>query len=117
MAEPLPAALSVASPGGELQVLLCEGTPLPARGRAVFATQRAGERQLALELLEGEGQGARHIGYARCELPPGLPANTWLAVFVSVAADRTIAVEVAENLRRLRLEADLDRSAAESRHL
>lgn len=97
----LPKALTIAGPDGRVQTLLKAGASAPATARAVFATQRAGERSLAFKLYEEE---KALLGTFTAELPPGLPPNTWLAVFVSVADDGTIRAAVKENLRRIDIE-------------
>ncbi len=110
-------AVTIAGPRGERQTLLRRGAQLPARARAVFATQRAGERALSFRLYEGEAEspeGLRLIGSWRADLPPGLPANTWLAVHVEVAADGAVRASVRENLRRLDLRPECDPSGAEA---
>lgn len=130
----LPAALSILGQDGNFQTLLKKGAQLPAQARAVFATQKAGQRELGFKLYEGgthpatgesgarEGSGAggastaKLIGTVAVELPAGLPPNTWLAVFVDVAADLSIRIEVKENLRRIRIDADLDRTGATAGH-
>lgn len=115
MADTLPAPLSIEAPGGQSQVLLQKGAALPARARAVFATQRASERELTLRLYDGEGKGRKLVGTALCELPAGLPPNTWLQVWVQVSADLALGIEVTENLRRLRLEPEIDAAGARSK--
>jgi molecular chaperone DnaK (HSP70) len=111
----LAASLTIAGPDGQRRVLLKKGATLPAAARAVFATQQAGERALSFKLFEGESEEAlRLIGTWRAELPPGLPANTWLAVHVEVGEAHAIRVEVKENLRRLRIRPTCDRDGAES---
>lgn len=117
MPDTLPIALSIEAPDGQEQVLIQEGAQLPAETRAMFATQKPGERELALRLFEGAGKKRKLIGEARCELPAGLPANTWLATFVRVGADLRVSVEVRENLRRIREDAEIDASGAKSKHL
>jgi molecular chaperone DnaK (HSP70) len=107
--------LSIAGPDGQIQPLVKKGAQLPASGRAVFATQRAGERSMAFRLLEGEGPQARLVASYSAELPAGLPGNTWLAVHVTVGADRAVSVEIRENLRRLRIEPEQDAEAATAR--
>jgi hypothetical protein len=109
-------SLTIAGPDGQLQVLAKKGAQSPAAGRAVFATQRAGERSLAFKLLEGEGAGARLIGTFQADLPAGLPGNTWLAVHVTAYEDHSIAVEIRENLRRLRIEPECDPEGAAATH-
>ena len=108
MSETLPVTVRVEAPDGRTQPLLRRGAALPAQARAVFATQRASERELALRLTEEDAGGAvAPLAEARCELPPGLPPNTWLAVEVEVSPALALTVEVRENLRRLRLTPEL----------
>ena len=116
MPDHLPVDLSIASPSGQRQVLLKEGATLPQEARAMFATQRAGERELALRLYEGATGDGVLIGDVRASLPAGLPPNTWLGVFVRVGHDLQLRIEVRENLRRLRIDATLDTSEGESGH-
>jgi hypothetical protein len=103
--------LSISGPDGQTQEIVKKGAQAPAVARAVFATQRAGERGLSFKLFEGEG-AARLIGTFQAELPPGLPGNTWLAVFVTVGDDHVISVEVKENLRRIRVDPECDLAGA-----
>jgi hypothetical protein len=93
----LEATLSIEGPDGQRLVLFKKGAA-PGTARAVFATQRGGERTLSFKLVEGEAGGARLVGTLAAALPPGLPANTWLAVFVTVEADRTGADAVVYSL-------------------
>ncbi len=108
----LPEALTIAGPDGQTQTLVKKGGQAPVTARAVFATQRAGERALAWRLYEGEGPAARLLGTFSAALPPGLPGNTWLTVLVTVGDDATVRCEVKENLRRLALAPGCDRAGA-----
>jgi hypothetical protein len=108
-------SLTIAGPDGQETVLLKKGAQAPAVGRAVFATQRAGERRLGFRLLEGEGKGARLVGTFAAELPAGLPGNTWLTVFVTAGEDHALRVAVKENLRRLDIEPECDRAGAKAK--
>lgn len=113
----LPASLFIAGPDGQIQPLLKKGAPAPASARAVFATQRAGERSLVFRLYEGEGADPgklRLVGTFAAELPAGLPPNTWLAVFVEAAPDGFVRATVKENLRRIHLAAAGDGSGAKA---
>ncbi len=104
-----PAALFVRGPDGREARVLERGARLPASRRLVFATERPGQRTLELALLEGgEAEARRPLAGARCALPPALPANCWLQVYVEVDNALTLRVRVRENLRRLDLEAELD---------
>ena len=107
-------SLSIAGPDGQTQVILKKGAQTPATARAVFATQRAGERLLAFKLYEGDG-AARLVGTFSAELPAGLPGNTWLAVFVTAGDDHVLQVEVKENLRRIRVDPECDTSGASAK--
>jgi hypothetical protein len=102
----LAATLSIAGPDGQVQLLFARGARAPATGRAVFATQRAGERTLEFRLLEGEGHDL--VGTLRAALPPGLPPNTWLSVFVESGDDHVVRVRVRENLRRIDVTPEVD---------
>lgn len=104
--------LAIAGPDGQSQTLVKKGAQAPVTARAVFATQRAGERALSWRLFEGEGPGARLVGTFSAALPPGLPGNTWLAVFVTVGDDATVRCEVKENLRRLSIAPGFDGAGA-----
>ncbi len=104
-------SLWIAGPDGQTQALVKKGAQAPAQARAVFATQRAGERTLSFRLFEGDG-AARLIGTFTADLPAGLPGNTWLSVFVTVGDDHALAVEVKENLRRIRVEPECDAAGA-----
>ena len=106
----LPAPLSILGQDGNFQTLLKAGAKLPAQARAVFATQRAGQRELGFKLFEGEGSAAasRLVGTCNVELPPGLPPNTWMNVFTDISSACTIRISVKENLRRINIDAELD---------
>lgn len=97
-----PAALALRA-GETLHTVLAAGATLPAARRVVCATQRPGQRELVLELLEGEA--LRPIARARFALPPGLPANCWLPVEVQVDPDLRVRASARENLRRISVEA------------
>jgi molecular chaperone DnaK (HSP70) len=108
----LPLPLSILGGDGNFQTLLKAGARLPAQARAVFATQRAGQRELSFKLYEGEGSAekAALVGAVEVELPPGLPPNTWMNVFCEVRADLSLRISVKENLRRIHIDAALDAS-------
>jgi molecular chaperone DnaK (HSP70) len=110
----LPASLSILGQDGNFQTLLKKGAQTPAQARAVFATQKAGQRELGLKLYEGEGSAAQAklVGTVSVELPAGLPPNTWLAVFFTIQQDLSIAVNIKENLRRINIDAEIDREGA-----
>jgi hypothetical protein len=114
----LPEAFSILGQDGNFQVLLKSGSKLPAQTRAVFATQKAGQRELGFKLYEGEGGAARAqlIGKVDVELPPGLPPNTWMNVFISISEELGLRIEVKENLRRINITAEVDREGATSAH-
>lgn len=99
-----PAQLFARGPDGTTQALVKAGAPLPAQGKVVLATQRAGQDALELELVEGEGEGTL-VARARFALPRGLPANAWIPVEVSVSPDLRVRAEARENVRRLRVAA------------
>jgi hypothetical protein len=109
----LEAALSIEGPDGQRLVLFKKGAA-PGTARAVFGTQRAGERTLSFKLVEGEPAGARVVGTFAAALPPGLPPNTWLAVFITAGADHAVRAAVRENLRRLEIEPECDRTGADA---
>jgi molecular chaperone DnaK (HSP70) len=115
MPDALPVTLTIEAPSGQAHPLVKKGATLPQEARSIFATQKAGERELALRLYEGEGKSRKLVGDVRAELPPGLPPNTWMQVYVSVQKDLSIAVEVKENLRRLRIEGEVDLSTGKSK--
>ena len=108
-------SLTIAGPDGQETVLFQKGAQAPAVARAVFATQRAGERALAFRLFEGAGKGRRLVGSFAAELPAGLPGNTWLAVFVNVGEDHALKIAVKENLRRLDIEPECDLAGAKAK--
>ncbi|MEZ0227200.1 MAG: hypothetical protein ACAI25_01125 [Planctomycetota bacterium] len=106
-------SLTLVGEDGQSQVVVKKGARLPASGRVVFATQRAGERRLSLRLVEGaEG---RLVATLTAELPPGLPANCWLPVFVTVSESGAVSVRVRENLRRIDIEPTADTTGATAR--
>ena len=108
-------SLSISGPDGQFQTILKKGQAAPAQARAVFATQRAGERTLAFRLFEGEGEKARLIGNFTAELPAGLPPNTWLSVFVDADAEHGLRLAVKENLRRINLTPECDEAGAKAK--
>ena len=109
-------SLSISGPDGQFQTILKKGQAAPAQARAVFATQRAGERTLAFKLFEGESEAkARLVGTFTAELPAGLPPNTWLAVFVDADADHALRIAVKENLRRINLTPECDAAGAKAK--
>lgn len=118
MSDALPEALSILGQDGNFQVLLKKGAQLPAQTRAVFATQKVGQRELSFKLYEGEGGEAKAklIGKVDVELPAGLPPNTWMNCFIGVDQGCGLRVEVKENLRRIRIDAEVDREGATSAH-
>ena len=118
MSQTLPAALSLLGQDGNFVTLLKAGAQVPAQAKATFATQRPSQREMGFELYEGEGSAkeARLIGRATVELPPGLPPNTWMHVFFDVREDLKVRIEVKENLRRIRISADLDDDGRKSQH-
>jgi molecular chaperone DnaK (HSP70) len=118
MTDAIPAALAILGQDGNFQVLLKAGARVPGQARAVFATQKAGQRELGFKLYEGEGGPAKAklIGKVDVELPPGLPPNTWMNVFIAVDDALGLRIEVKENLRRINIRADVDRDGAEAAH-
>jgi hypothetical protein len=100
-----PASLSARSSDGTEQVLVALGTALPASSKIMFATTRAGQDVIEVELLE---DGEHRLANARFPLPRGLPANCWIPIFVSVGIDLLVRAEARENLRRLRVDAEFD---------
>ena len=111
----MPATLAIVGPDGQSQPLVKKGAQLPAQARAVFATQKAGQRELSFKLVEGEK--ALLVGKCDVELPAGLPPNTWMNVFVDISNQCTIRVSVKENLRRINIDAELDREGATAEKL
>ncbi|HVY60918.1 MAG TPA: hypothetical protein VHF22_04660 [Planctomycetota bacterium] len=114
----LPDAFSILGQDGNFQVLLRSGSRLPAQTRAVFATQKAGQRELGFKLYEGEGgtANAKLIGTVDVELPPGLPPNTWMNVFINIDESLGLRIEVKENLRRINITAQVEREGATASH-
>jgi molecular chaperone DnaK (HSP70) len=100
-----PATLRARSSDGTCQELISEGAPLPASARIVFATTRAGQDAIEIELLEG---GDKRIAGARFTLPRGLPPNCWIPIEVSIGLDLVVRAEARENLRRIRIDAEFD---------
>ncbi len=108
-----PAALSAKSGDGTSQKLVEAGASLPSTTRSVFATSRAGQDRIDLELHEDPGL---LIGRLSFPLPRGLPANCWIPVFVTVGADLCVRAEARENLRRLRVDGEADATDAAAQH-
>jgi len=115
----LPAQLSILGQDGNFQPLLKKGAQLPGQARAVFATQKAGQRELGFKLYEGDGGVGRAalVGTVTVELPAGLPPNTWLSVFTDVSQQCTIRIAVKENLRRINIDAEIDPEGATAEFL
>lgn len=113
-----PATLSAHAPDGRFAPVIRAGAVLPASARLVFATMRPGQRTLRFSLHEGEDgpDDAPLVAHVEAALPPGLPANCWLQVQVSVDASLGVAVRVRENLRRIDEPAQLEASEATARH-
>jgi len=107
-----PASLIARSGEGKTQTIVAAGAPLPASGKVVIATERAGQDALELELLEGEALFAR----VRFPLPRGLPANCWIPVEIAVGPDLRVRAEASENLRRLRVAGEFDTTAGAAEH-
>lgn len=105
-------SLSLVGPDGQSHPVVKKGGRLPASAKAVFATQRAGERQLAVRLVEGPD--ALLVATLTAELPPGLPANCWLPVHVSVSESHEASVTVRENLRRIDVTPRADLTGAQA---
>lgn len=104
------AALSIVGPDGQRHVLFAKGAKAPSTARVTFATQRAGERSLVFKLEEDEP--GRLVGTFSAQLPPGLPANTWLAVAAEVSPDHSLRLTVRENLRRIQTVPAFDATGA-----
>jgi hypothetical protein len=100
-----PAKLTARSSDGTEEILVALGAFLPSSSKIMFATTRAGQDAIEVELLE---DGERRVANARFPLPRGLPANCWIPIFVSVSADFRVRAEARENLRRLRVDAEFD---------
>jgi len=107
-----PATLTARS-GDAAEPVVKRGAPLPAAGRIVGATTRAGQDALEVDLLE---DGERLVARARFDLPRGLPPNCWIPVEVRVDADLSVRAEARENLRRIRVTAELDAGGATAEH-
>jgi hypothetical protein len=108
-----PASLSLRSGDGTTQRVVERGAALPARGKVVFATSRAGQASIELELLEDD---ELRVASAAFELPRGLPANCWIPVFVEVGPSLRVRAQARENLRRVRVDARFDPAGATARH-
>ena len=108
-----PVTLSARSSDGTSKDLVAAGASLPASARIVFATTRAGQDAIEIELLE---DGDKRVASARFVLPRGLPANCWIPIEVTVGADLTIRAEAHENLRRLRVDAEFDTEGRTAAH-
>lgn len=111
----LDASLGIESPRGEAKVLLRRGAALPAEATTVFATQRAGEREIAFKLVEGDERAL--VAVYKAALPAGLPANTWLTVIVRVGEDHVVRATVRERLRRIDVDAEADATGATAKVL
>jgi molecular chaperone DnaK len=78
-------------------VMIPRNTPLPASNTSRFATHRANQTAVAVNVVEGgdaSGNDAAHIG--RCVvryLPPGLPAHTPIDVTFTYGQDGRLTVK------------------------
>jgi len=108
-----PATLFARSGDGTSKPIVRAGAGLPASGKIVFSTSRAGQDSIAIELVE---DADALVATARFELPRGLPANCWIPIEVTVGADLRVTAEARENLRRIRVDAEFDASGREAAH-
>ena len=81
------------------KVLIPRNTPLPAKARGAFKTQKAGQTSVLVQIVEGESANPRDCSQlGRCivrDLPPKLPARTPVTVEFAYQEDGTLQVSVA----------------------
>ena len=103
--------LRARSSDGTTRTVIPAGAALPASARIVFATTRAAQDEVEIELIEGVD---RLVAKARFTLPRGLPPNTWIPIEIGVDKNGRIRAEARENLRRIRVDAKFDTDSAEA---
>ncbi|MEX0977402.1 MAG: Hsp70 family protein [Pirellulales bacterium] len=79
-------------------ILIPRNTTLPATAKRVFRTQKAGQKSILVQIVEGDSaspEDCSHIG--KCvvrDLPPDLPAQTPIEVWFSYQENGRLAVHV-----------------------
>lgn len=79
-------------------VLIPRNTPLPVSAKRIFRTQKASQRSILVQIVEGEsGSPEDCCQIGRCsvrDLPPGLPAQTPIEVSFSYEENGRLTVKV-----------------------
>jgi molecular chaperone DnaK len=86
--------------GDAMAVVIPRNTTVPARGRKLFATTRADQTEVTVEIYQGEAREARenrHLGRFTLDgLPPGPPGSVRVEVAFRVDADGIVSLEARE---------------------
>ncbi len=95
-------------------VLIPRNTALPARARRVFKTQKPDQRDIVVQIVEGESQSpdaCTTIGQCVMQLPPGLPALSPVEVFYSYAEDGRLSVAISLPGTDTKIKQEIDRQS------
>lgn len=78
--------------------LIAKNTPLPSHAEKRFVTEKVGQKEILVQVVEGESEIPRHcipVGECRVtHLPPGLPKATAVFVRFNYDVNGTLAVHV-----------------------
>jgi molecular chaperone DnaK len=97
-------------------VLIPKNSPLPCRAMRVFKTALADQRNIKIEVVEGESERPDEcIALGECvvqDLPPGLPAGTPIEVEYAYRANGRISVSARVPSVRYSRHVEIERNAA-----
>jgi len=86
--------------GNAMAVVIPRNTTVPARGRKLFATSRADQTEVTVEIYQGdagEARANRQLGRFTLDgLPPGPPGSVRIEVGFHVDADGLVSLEARE---------------------
>jgi molecular chaperone DnaK len=89
--DPTPHVIGIRA-GGRQQTVIARGTPMPARGERVFTTVKDGQKEIAIDVVEGEG-GGRWLGrWFITGLPEARAGEVLMLVDVTVDGDGIVGV-------------------------
>ncbi len=95
-------------------ILIPRNTPLPATAKRVFKTQKAAQKSILVQIVEGESAAPEDCSQlGKCsvrELPPDLPAQTPIEVCFRYAENGRLTVEVRCADKQLRHEIQRENS-------
>lgn len=78
--------------------LIPRNTPLPVAAKRIFKTQKPGQKNILVQIVEGESESPDHCSpLGKCvvrDLPPSLPAQTPIEVKFRYGEDGRLKVEV-----------------------